>query len=74
MNHLNSSPKLGEVDARSADGGVCTASPGTHAPVAAYGGATPSSLEGELKKLNMNHLNSSPKLGEVDARSADGGV
>ena len=25
-------------------------------------------------KLNMNHLNSSPKLGEVDARSADGGV
>jgi hypothetical protein len=27
-----------------------------------------------LKKLNMNHLNSSPKLGEVDAQSADGGV
>ena len=34
----------------------------THAPVAACGGATPSSLEGELKKLQPN---SSPKLGEV---------
>ena len=34
----------------------------THAPVAACGGATPSSLEGELKKLQSN---SSPKLGEV---------
>ena len=49
MNHLNSSPKLGVVDAQSADGGVCTASPETHAPVAACGGATPSSLEGELR-------------------------
>ena len=47
--HFNSSPKLGEVDARRADGGVCAAIPGTHAPVAAAGGATPSSLEGELK-------------------------
>ena len=34
----------------------------THAPVAAYGGATPSNLEGELKCLQSN---SSPKLGEV---------
>jgi len=34
----------------------------THAPVAACGGATPSSLEGELKCLQPN---SSPKLGEV---------
>jgi len=34
----------------------------THAPVAACGGATPSSLEGELKCLQSN---SSPKLGEV---------
>ena len=34
----------------------------THAPVAAYGGATPSSLEGEQKSLQPN---SSPKLGEV---------
>ena len=34
----------------------------THAPVAACGGATPSSLEGELKSPQPN---SSPKLGEV---------
>ena len=34
----------------------------THAPVAACGGAPPSNLEGELKKLQPN---SSPKLGEV---------
>ena len=49
----------------------------THAPVAAYGGATPSNLEGELKCLQSNsspslegeqkclQSNSSPKLGEV---------
>ena len=49
----------------------------THAPVAACGGATPSSLEGELKCLQSNSSpslegeqkslqpNSSPKLGEV---------
>jgi len=49
----------------------------THAPVAACGGATPSSLEGELKCLQSNsspslegelkclQSNSSPKLGEV---------
>ena len=48
-NHFRSSPKLGEVAARSADGGVCPANPDTHAPVAACGGATPSSLEGELR-------------------------
>ena len=34
----------------------------THAPVAACGGATPSSLEGELKCLQPK---SSPKVGEV---------
>ena len=79
-NHFNSSPKLGEVDARSADGGVCAANLMTHAPVAAFGVATPSSLEGELDcrhlegKQANRHFNSSPKLGEVDARSADGGV
>ena len=79
--HFNSSPKLGEVDARSADGGVCTeTSLMTHAPVAAAGGATPSSLEGEQDRRHLEgkqthrHSSSSPKLGEVDARSADGGV
>ncbi len=28
----------------------------------------------QVVKLNKNHFSSSPKLGEVDARSADGGV
>ena len=78
--HFNSSPKLGEVAARSADGGVCPAISGTHAPAAAAAVATPSSLEGVLDRRHLEgkqtnrHFNSSPKLGEVAARSADGGV
>ncbi len=71
--HLGTSPKLGEVDARRADGGVC--------PRAivnwnhnAWGGKYPYELDTQVPLRIFDYLNSSSQLEGADARSADGGV